>query len=197
MTMAAITRASLTPMPVLLDMPALSIPPGDTLPVSMAPKLSCRPPKLASEILRKNMIPSEPGRRVFRRALVGAGVGGAVASFLLGGASVASFVVSAATLSLAVIGVWNMSYRSRAILAGGVATAGLLATTSTALVWGVPAAFAWLTVSVCWLSAALGFRAFHRGSKRARLLAGIGIASCAAWLIAGGVTTRFLSFETQ
>lgn len=165
--------------------------------LSMPPKLSCRPPVLASVILRKDMIPSEPGRRIFKRIVVGAGTVSGIASFALGGASIPSVLVSLTCFALAVLGVVNMTYRTRALVVGGIATSGMIATTVAAITWNVPWALVGVTGAICWLSASLLFRAFHRGSKRSRLFVGIGIAACTIWLMIGGVHTRFLSFTTE
>lgn len=165
--------------------PAAPIPRDPSVAVASTlppPRRNSAPPVLASESLRREMAPAEPGRRLlwviaFVTYLAGAGV-----SLWLGGLAEQAIAVAVAFVALLALALAPMPYTSRAGVLAVLAGSGVLAAT-----WlhseasGDPHTVG-LTGAVLLLGTALHLRAWHRGSVSARVLVALGLGAGAAWL---------------
>lgn len=140
-----------------------------------------RPPVLASEVLREDLRPHEPGTVAARRT--GAACGAALV--LLGVATLgwSSAGVSVVVLGAALLGTALMpiAYGFRATIQVGLATA-LVAGSTVAKVLSNADVRPGLVVPVVVLATGLLFRSWHRASRHARMVVAAGIVLSAAWL---------------
>lgn len=140
-----------------------------------------RPPYLASEILREDLTPSEPGKTLLRTLLYVAPGLGIAAALLSGAGRSATWVGLTALTSLLLLGRFELSYATRALLVA-VAGGGSLAIVSAwrmTLGGGVDGPL--LAATVTLLSAALLFRAWYRASNAARALVTGALALAVVW----------------
>ena len=139
------------------------------------------PPYLASAILREDMAPSEPGKRVLTQVLLSCGLLGGGAVFFAGGSTAASLVFVPLFLALLALVRIELSYAARAMAVAVVAGTGLgiAALWRVALGTGVEGPV--LTVSTTLLSAALLLRAWFRGSNVARGLVAMALVLALSW----------------
>jgi hypothetical protein len=140
-----------------------------------------RPPVLASEVLREDLAPHEPGAAMVRRIALGCGIATAVVAVgTLGGsmAGIAVLLFGAAQVCAALLPV---SYATRATLLVACTTA-LLAGSTVAKVTVGADEHPGLVLPILVLATGLLFRSWHRASRHARWVVATGIALSAAWL---------------
>jgi len=154
------------------SLPHVAVPPG--------------PPILASDLLREQMRPSTPGGNTVRVVTVALSGLGAVMALLTGGAHPLTFVSLALLVTMALLAITPMSYRSRAIslfLTGSIATGVALWQQTLHVI--APEGII-LTGATILLSGSLLFRAYYRGARLARLAVTCGVAALGLWFVVSG-----------
>jgi hypothetical protein len=143
-----------------------------------------RPPYLASEILREDLTPSEPGKRLLAILLYTAPTLGIVAALYSGIARSATWVALTALSGLLLLARFELPYTTRALLVA-VTGGGTLAIVSF---WSITLGGNFegplLAAAVTMLPAALLFRAWYRGSEAARVLVGVSLVLALGWAMA-------------
>lgn len=140
-----------------------------------------RPPYLASEILREDLAPSEPGRREMILVLHLAPLLGALAALISGLQRAATWVTVAVLAGLFALTRFELSYKRQSTI---VALAGL---GSLALVtgWRMALGGGWdgplLALSTTLLAAALLYRSWYRVTASSRALVALALVLCATW----------------
>ena len=153
-----------------------------------------RPPVLASESLREDLTPTEPGRGTIRLVATIVGVFGAVATAVVGDGSAFVWLVSGLLAGCAVLGAVPIRYEARALALGVLSVAGIAVALVATGVQAVPPVLA-LAVTV--LGAGLMFRGTYRASSLARALAGAGIALGLVWFIGSGTIGGLAVMDTS
>jgi hypothetical protein len=138
------------------------------------------PPFLASAILREDLAPSEPGKQVSARVLAGAGAFG-LASAVFGGGGTPTLVFTPVFVLLIVLSRLNVSYLTRASVAGSLSGAALVVASFWRVALGGRLEGPFLSAGVTLLSAALFFRAWYRGSNLSRVLVGSALLLALSW----------------
>ncbi len=144
------------------------------------------PPILASDLLREQMRPSNPGERSLRWASLGLCGAGAVGALLVGGTHPLALVSVALMITMAILGLTPMSYRGRAIALlsmGAVATGVALWQQS---VHGISPEGIILAGATIVLSGSLLFRAYYRGAVLSRAAVAIGVVALGLWFLLSG-----------
>jgi hypothetical protein len=144
------------------------------------------PPFLASAILREDLAPSEPGKDAASRVLLFSGLLGVCAA-LFGGGGTPTLVFVPVFLLVMVMSRLNVSYVTRAIVAGSFSGAALFVASFWRVALGGRLEGPFLSAAVTLLSAALFFRAWYRGSTLARVLVGGSLVLALSW---AGMTTH-------
>lgn len=165
-------------------------PPGQV----SAPQRAPKPPVLASEALRKELLPPTPASRSGRILLTLVGLAGAAAAVLVGGRSGLGIPLGGAFAALAVLALLPMTYQARAAATVSLAGSGLIVV-NWALLQRARLGPAVLLLGVLVLSTALLFRGWHRASWLARALVAVGIAICASWLWSSSILAQLLVLE--
>lgn len=147
------------------------------------PRRTLAPPVLASEALRKEMTPAEPGRVLLPVVVCATSTLAVSLCLWLVGFDKHGLAVAATFLALSAIALWPMPYSSRAgalaVLSGG----GMLSATWVRAQQAPQEPHALgLTGAVLLLGTALQLRAWHRGSVSARVLVALGLGAGALWL---------------
>jgi hypothetical protein len=138
------------------------------------------PPFLASAILREDLVPSEPGKQVSARLLLGAGLFGMCAA-VFGGGGKPTLAFTPVFLLVIVLSRINVSYLTRAIVAGSFSGAALLVCSFWRVALGGRLEGPFLSAAVTLLSAALFFRAWYRNSTLARMLVASALVLALSW----------------
>ena len=144
------------------------------------------PPILASDLLREQMRPSNPGERSLRWASLGLCAAGTVGALLAGGTHPLALVSVALMITMATLGLTPMSYRGRAIALlsmGAVATGVALWQQS---VHGIAPEGIILAGATIVLGGSLLFRAYYRGAVLSRVAVAIGVAALGLWFLLSG-----------
>ena len=144
------------------------------------------PPILASDLLREQMRPSNPGANTLRVVTVTLAALGAVGALVTGGLHPLAFVSLALLIVTATLALTPMSYRARAVsltLAGSAATG--VALWQQVTHGGSPVSII-LAGAVIVLSGALLFRAYYRGARLSRFAVAVGVAALGTWFIISG-----------
>lgn len=140
-----------------------------------------RPPVLASEALREDLKPHEPGTHATR--WTGAACGAAVV--VLGLWALGTSTLGIVVMALGAVAICGsllpLGYALKATLNVGVATI-LLAGSMVATVMSNSNAHPSLVVPVIVLATGLLFRSWHRASQHARMIVTAGIVLATAWL---------------
>jgi hypothetical protein len=154
-----------------------------------------RPPVLASEALREQMSPREPGRDTIRILSVLVGFSGAVITFLLLKKSDMGIALGGSFLALLVLGLPSIPYapRAAAIFVISASTLGV-ATWMHSGALNVPAPVV-ETIGIVVLGCALLLRSWHRASITARILVAVGIIVCGSWLGMSGWLKDFTTLD--
>jgi hypothetical protein len=140
-----------------------------------------RPPFLASEILRDDIAPVEPGNELASTLLSVSAVAGVVSTLLAGLDQLSSIALLLVFVSLFALGRLRISYALRASAVAALSGVPLLILTWYRLRQGAPPNELLLVASTTLLPAALFFRAWYRGSLTARALVGLSLIPAVAW----------------
>lgn len=147
-----------------------------------------RPKFLASELLKQDWFPREPLSRTLRWGSLGVGVLGAGVALGLGGVRGEALGIGALFLLCAICGAVPVRapVRGAALAVVGAAGAGWVSWMLTAA--GDTVATPLLVACATLSASGLFFRAAHRTSTLARVLAGVGLVATLGWLLlTGGV----------
>jgi hypothetical protein len=142
-----------------------------------------RPPFLASEILREDMVPREPGVRMATAVTGGAALLGIVAAFAAGFDNLAAFTLASVFMGLFALARLRLGYSLRAAAVSSLAGLTLIAVSWYRLALGAPSTDLLLTTSTTLLPAALFFRSWYRGSLTARALVGAALVPALLWAL--------------
>lgn len=140
-----------------------------------------RPPVLASEVLREDLRPHEPGTGAIR--WTGAACGATIAALGIWtlGISLAGVTLLALGAALVCTAMLPLPYAVKATIQVALATA-LLAGSTVANVLSNADARSSLALPVIVLASGLLFRSWHRASNHARMIVALGLLLAAAWL---------------
>ena len=144
------------------------------------------PPILASDLLREQMRPSNPGERSLRWTSLGLCAAGAVGALLVGGAHPLALVSVALMITMVILGLTPMSYRGRAValLSTGVVATGVALWQQS--VHGISPEGIILAGATIVLSGSLLFRAYYRGAVLSRAAVAIGVVALGLWFLLSG-----------
>jgi len=154
-----------------------------------------KPLVLASECMRADIAPNDPGRGIIRVAAVAVGGAGAAAVLIVAGLAPVSLAVAVAMLVVAALGLAPLDYRRRAYALVAVALPAVVATSFLAAARGGVAHGGLLAMMVSGLAGALYFRAEYRASRLARGLVGLGVSAGATWLALSGALGRLTTLD--
>ncbi len=154
-----------------------------------------RPPVLASEALRKEVAPQEPGRMTMRALLLFAGLTGSVSSLLLMRFTGMGVPLAGAFIGLTLLGLPPIPYAARAVAAVTIAGCALGVVTWMNLAQTGSSAVVAESIGLTLLAAALFFRAWHRGSTLARFLVLVGLVVSASWLGTSGALAEMTTLD--
>lgn len=152
-----------------------------------------RPPVLASESLREDLTPTEPGRGRIRWVSAFIGVVGAGATIALAATSPFAWVVATLLLGCAALGLAPIRYEARAVAITALSISGLIVVIVATGLDAVPPV---LAVAMVVLSAGLLFRGTYRASSVARVLAGVGLGLGLIWFIGSGTISGLSVMDT-
>lgn len=159
------------------------------------PKRDAGPPVLASEALRRELSPAEPGLASSRAAICVTSLVGAGLSLYRVGLESQGIAIAVGYLALMAMSLAPMPYAGRATALTTVAGAGVLA--ATWVRFGLdpdPQALGLMGV-VLLLATGLHLRAWHRGSGTARALVALGMGAGVVWLAARGSLSDLSSLD--
>ncbi|HEX6240302.1 MAG TPA: hypothetical protein VFZ61_05395 [Polyangiales bacterium] len=142
-----------------------------------------KPPFLASDSLREDLTPREPGQRSFMRALLGAAGTGLVANAVVAFDDVNGWLCAALCAGLMVITRLKLDYAARARLVLAVAGLGLLGLVAARRANGAGPAEAVLAAACALLPSALWFRSWYRGARVARLGVAFALVLAFTWCV--------------
>lgn len=154
-----------------------------------------RPPVLASEALRKEVAPQEPGRVTIRVLLLVLGLVGSVSSLLLMRFTGFGVPLAGAFIGLTLLGVPPIPYAARAVAAVTISACSLGVVTWMNLAHSGSSPVIAETIGLTILAAALFFRAWHRGSTLARFLVLLGLLVSASWLGTSGALSNMTTLD--
>jgi hypothetical protein len=150
---------------------------------------------LASEALRKELVPATPASRAGRIAIIAIGLVGLAAALLTGPALGLAIPLGGAFLALAALGILPMSYSTRAAATATLGASGLSVASWTELQQRGELKPLVLMTGVVILATALLFRSWHRASLLARALVALGIALCTTWVGMSATLHQLLILE--
>ncbi|MEY4515279.1 MAG: hypothetical protein RLZZ450_7401 [Pseudomonadota bacterium] len=140
-----------------------------------------RPPYLASEILREDLTPSEPGRRHMNVVLQVAPALGAVAVLSSGIDRMATWLSLGVLALLFSLTRFELHYQTLSLVVVGVGVAGLSFSSGWRLVMGGSSDGPLLAATVTLLAAALLFRTWYRATYTARVLVTLALVLALTW----------------
>ena len=140
-----------------------------------------RPPYLASEILREDLTPSEPGRRHINVALHVAPALGALAVLTSGIDRVATWAAMAVLAGLFTLTRFELSYHTLAVLVASIGGASLALVSALRAGMGGGQDGPLLAASATLLPAALLFRTWYRAAYTARVLVTLALVLAVTW----------------
>ncbi|HEY6876420.1 MAG TPA: hypothetical protein VI299_00290, partial [Polyangiales bacterium] len=140
-----------------------------------------RPPYLASEILREDLTPTEPGRKAMDVMLHIAPALGVVAVLSSGLHRVATWVSLAVLALLFLITRFELDYALQGVLVAGLGGVALAATSAARVVLGGGFDGPMLVAAATLLPAALLFRSWYRAAYTARILVGLALVLALTW----------------
>jgi Flp pilus assembly protein protease CpaA len=140
-----------------------------------------RPPYLASEILKEDLTPTEPGRKAMDLMLHVAPALGAVAVFSSGPQRVATWISLAVLASMFLLTRFELAYMLQAMLVAGFGGLALAVTASARVGLGGGGDGPILAVAATLLPAALLFRAWFRAAYTARVVILLALVLAATW----------------
>lgn len=142
---------------------------------------TAKPPYLASEILREDLTPSEPGRRHMNVVLQVAPALGAVAVLSSGIDRVATWVSLAVLALLFTLTRFELPYQTLSLLVVGLGVGGLSFSSGWRLLLGGSSDGPLLAATVTLLAAALLFRTWYRAAYTARVLVTLALVLALTW----------------
>lgn len=145
------------------------------------PRVAPRPPFLASEILREDLTPVEPGKRILSHVAHVAGAFGLIGSLLLGYGSLAGIMCAVACVGIVALVRVRLEYTTRAAAVAMLSGAGLVGAVLTRLSLGASHDDPVLAAACALLPAALLFRHWYRASPTARALVAGSLVFAVAW----------------
>ncbi len=140
-----------------------------------------RPPYLASEILKEDLTPTEPGRKRIDLMLHVAPALGVVAVLSSGLQRVATWVSLAVLAALFLLTRFDFAYLLQASLVAGVGGVALAATSAARVALGGGGDDPILAAASTLLPAALLFRTWYRAAYTARVLVALALVLCLTW----------------
>ncbi|HEX5655642.1 MAG TPA: hypothetical protein VFX59_00535 [Polyangiales bacterium] len=184
------TFASVVPEPAAEEPPvAAPEPPKPSKPVVLAPEPQRiksnrpppRPPYLASEILKEDLTPTEPGRKAVDLMLHVAPALGAVAVLSSGLQRTATWASLAVLAALFLLTRFELAYMLQATLVAGLGGLALAATASARVALGGGGDGPILAAACALLPAALLYRAWFRAAYTARVLVALALVLAVTW----------------
>jgi hypothetical protein len=145
------------------------------------PRGAQRPPFLASEILREDLTPLEPGKRALTHVTQFAGTTGCVGALLLSHQEPFGLLAALVCVGLVVLATIRMEYTTRAAVIALLSGAGLVAAVLARLSFGASHDDPMLAAACALLPAALLFRAWYRAAQTARVLVSASLVFAVAW----------------
>jgi hypothetical protein len=145
------------------------------------PRVATRPPFLASEILREDLTPLEPGKRIVSVVAHVAGGFGLIGSLLLGYGSAAGIMCAIACVGMVALGRVRLEYATRAAAMALLSGAGLVGAALVRLSLGASHDDPVLAAACALLPAALLYRHWYRASPTARALVAGSLVFAVAW----------------
>jgi hypothetical protein len=142
-----------------------------------------RPPYLASEILREDLTPSEPGKKLLELLLYVAPSLGIAAALLSGLTRTATWVALVALTGLLALARFELPYATRAMLVALTGGGTLTLVSVWSLTLGERFDRPLLAAAATLLPAALLFRAWYRASEVARVLVAGSLLLALAWAL--------------
>lgn len=140
-----------------------------------------RPPFLASEILREDIAPKDPGRGTFSGVLwVAAGLGFS-AMLLVGFQTLTAVMLAVLFAALVALGRLQLSYTRHASLVAALSASALVGSAWYRYASGTPPLDLLLTLGIPALSAALYLRSWYRNSVVARGLVALSLVPNCLW----------------
>ncbi|MET0285653.1 MAG: hypothetical protein ABW352_14335, partial [Polyangiales bacterium] len=140
-----------------------------------------RPPYLASEILKEDLTPTEPGRKAIDLMLHVAPALGAVAVLSSGLQRVATWVSLAVLAAMFLLTRFELPYMLQAALVAGLGGIALAATSTVRVVLGGGGDIPILAAAATLLPAALLFRTWYRAAYTARVLVALALMLALTW----------------
>lgn len=140
-----------------------------------------RPPYLASEILREDLTPSEPGRRHMNVVLQVAPALGALAVLSSGIDRMATWVSLAVLALLFTLTRFELPYQTLSLVVVGLGVGGLSFSSGWRLLMGGSSDGPLLAATVTLLAAALLFRTWYRAAYTARVLVALALVLALTW----------------
>jgi hypothetical protein len=154
---------------------------GSTQRLKVEPRVPARPPFLASEILREDLTPLEPGKRIMTHVAHFAGGFGVLGSLLLGYRSVSGVLCALGCVGIVALSRMRLEYTMRAAAIALLAGVGLVGAVLTRLSLGASQDDPILAAACALLPAALLFRSWYRASQAARALVAASLVFAVAW----------------
>ena len=158
-------------------------------------RVSVRPPVLASECLREDVAPKEPGAALLRGLAFTLGAVGALGTAITGGATLLPAISSAAFVAVMVIAALPLSYAGHARAFAFVSVPVAIASTIYTMTLPHSAHYGIRAIAVTLLAGALFFRAYHRANRSARVLVSVGVALNVLWLLSSSLLMSFAHIQ--
>jgi hypothetical protein len=145
------------------------------------PRVAPRPPFLASEILREDLTPVEPGKRSMSHVAHAAGSFGLIGSLLFGYGSAAGVMCAVACVGIVALARVRLEYATRAAAIALLSGTCLVGAAVARLSLGASHDDPVLAAACALLPAALLFRHWYRASPTARALVAGSLVFAVAW----------------
>lgn len=146
--------------------------------VARAPE---RPPYLASEILREDIAPKEPGRDIFAAVISAAGIAGLVGVLVAGLHTIAALALALLFMTLFGIGRLKLAYTTRAVAVAVLSGCALVAVAWWRHAGGGSPTDLLLALGTVTLAGSLYVRSWYRGSIASRAMVGASLVPSCLW----------------
>ncbi|MFT3923038.1 MAG: hypothetical protein QM778_10920 [Myxococcales bacterium] len=146
--------------------------------VARAPE---RPPYLASEILREDIAPREPGRNILAAIISVAAIAGLIGVLVAGLHTVAAIALALLFMALFGVGRLKLAYTTRATAVAALSGVALVVIAWTRHAGGGSASDLLLAIGTPLLAGSLYVRSWYRGSIAARTLVGLSLVPSCLW----------------
>jgi hypothetical protein len=183
---SVLPESALEEPPASAPEPSPKAPKAVVVPAAPEPRIKsnrppAKPPYLASEILKEDLTPTEPGRKAMDLMLHVAPALGAVAVLSSGLQRVATWVSLAVLAAMFLLTRFELAYMLQAMLVAGLGGLALAATASVRVGLGGGGDGPILAAAATLLPAALLFRAWFRAAYTARVLIILALVLAATW----------------